>query len=56
MKTVSGRVLTASAVQAHDTFDQPNLVRPVPFTGARLLGGTLSLELPPMSVVALELP
>ncbi len=55
VKTVSGRVLTASTMQAHNTFDQPNLVRPVSFMGARLSGGTLSLELPPMSVVALEL-
>lgn len=52
---VTGRVLTGSAMNAHNTFENPNTVRPVPFGGARLSGDSLSIELPPMSIVVLEL-
>lgn len=52
---VSGRVLTADAMNAHNTFDQPNLVQPSSFDGARLSGETLTVEMPPKSLVALEL-
>ena len=54
-KTASGRVLTASAMNAHNTFDTPDAVSPAAFTGAKLADGVLVAELPPMSVVALEL-
>ncbi len=53
--SVSGRVLTAPAMQAHNTFAQPEVVRPQPFTGARLSGDALEVTLPPRSVVALAL-
>jgi alpha-N-arabinofuranosidase len=52
---VSGRVLTAGAMNAHNTFEQPNVVRPESFSGARLSGERLTVALPPKSVVALEL-
>jgi alpha-L-arabinofuranosidase len=52
---VSGRVLTADRMQAHNTFEAPNQVKPVPFSGARLSGSTLAVDLPPMCVVALTL-
>jgi alpha-L-arabinofuranosidase len=50
----TGRVLTASDMRAHNTFDNPEVVRPVPFNGATVSGETLNVELPPMSVVVLE--
>jgi alpha-N-arabinofuranosidase len=53
--TVEGRVLAASNVQAHNTFDAPNQVRPAAFTGASLSGGRLSATLPAGSVVVLTL-
>ena len=53
--TVTGRVLTAQAINAHNTFDAPDTVRPAPFTGARMSGGTLTVALPPKSVVVLDL-
>ena len=31
-KSVSGRVLTASAMNAHNTFDAPQAVKPAPFS------------------------
>jgi len=51
---VSGRVLTAAAINAHNTFDAPMTVAPRPFTGAALDAGRLKAALPPKSVVALE--
>jgi len=55
VKRVTGRVLTADVMNAHNTFDQPEAVRPAPFEGARLDDAMLSVRLPPKSVVVLEL-
>ncbi len=52
---VSGRILTAEAMNAHNTFAAPNAVAPAAFSGAKLAGGTLTLTLPAKSVVILEL-
>ena len=54
-KAVTGRVLTAPAMNAHNTFDAPNAVHPVAFAGAGLASGTLTVALPAKSVVVLEL-
>jgi alpha-N-arabinofuranosidase len=53
--SVGGRVLTAGAMNALNDFDHPNALVPQPFTGASLAGGTLSVTLPPKSVVVLDL-
>ncbi|HKG91401.1 MAG TPA: alpha-L-arabinofuranosidase C-terminal domain-containing protein [Gemmatimonadaceae bacterium] len=50
-----GRILTAEQMGAHNTFEQPNAVRPAPFAGATLAGETLTVRLPPKSIVVLEL-
>lgn len=55
-KSVSGRILTAPEMNAHNTFDAPETVAPRPFTGATLAEGRLTVVLPAKSVVALELP
>ena len=55
VSTVSGRVLTAPTMQAHNTFEQLAAVQPKPFNAARLSGGMLNVELPSKSVVVLEL-
>ena len=52
---VSGQVLTAPAMNALNSFDAPATVAPAPFSGARLDGGTLVVDLPPKSVVMLDL-
>ncbi len=52
---VSGRILTASAMNAHNTFDNPEAVKPTTFNGARLSGDTLTIEMPPKSIVVLTL-
>jgi alpha-N-arabinofuranosidase len=50
-----GRILTAPRINDHNTAQQPAVVQPVEFEGAKLAGSTLTLELPPKSVTALEL-
>lgn len=55
LSRVSGRILTADAMNAHNTFDDPDNVAPAPFEGARLTAGRLIVEVPPMSIIALEL-
>jgi alpha-N-arabinofuranosidase len=54
-RRVSGRVLTGEAMDAHNTFDRPDVVAPQPFSGARLRDGTLQVALPAKSVVMLAL-
>ncbi|HYC70921.1 MAG TPA: alpha-N-arabinofuranosidase [Opitutaceae bacterium] len=54
-KAVAGRILTADAMNAHNTFAAPQTVKPVPFSGAKLAGDRLTLTLPAKSVVVLEL-
>jgi alpha-L-arabinofuranosidase len=54
-KNVSGRLLTAPEMTAHNTFDAPNTVHPESFTDAQIEGGALRLTLPPKSVVILDL-
>jgi alpha-N-arabinofuranosidase len=53
--TVTGRVLTADAMNAHNTFERPNAVQPAEFARARRSGNMLIVELPAKSVVVLEL-
>lgn len=54
-KSVSGRILTAAEMDAHNTFEAPGAVAPQVFTGASLAEGKLTVMLPAKSVVVLEL-
>ena len=54
-KSVSGRILTSAKVQDHNTFANPDKVKPAPFTSAKLAGDELTVTLPPVSVVVLEM-
>ncbi len=54
-KSVNGRILTAAAMNAHNTFAAPAAVQPAAFTGATLADGKLTVALPAKSVVVLEL-
>jgi alpha-N-arabinofuranosidase len=51
----TGRVLTADRMNAHNTFDRPEAVRPAAFDGASVAGDTLVVRLPAKSLVVLEL-
>ncbi|MCP5521354.1 MAG: alpha-N-arabinofuranosidase [Verrucomicrobiales bacterium] len=55
VRQVSGRVLTASAMQAHNTFAEPAAVVPREFTDSRLTDAGFAAKLPSKSVVVLEL-
>ncbi len=52
---VSGRILTAGAMNAHNTFEQPEIVKPARFDGASINGSSLQIDLPAMSVVSLHM-
>ncbi|TWT88610.1 Intracellular exo-alpha-L-arabinofuranosidase 2 [Pseudobythopirellula maris] len=52
---VTGRVLTAEELDAHNTFDEPENVKPSAFDGASLDGDELKATIPPRSVVVLRL-
>lgn len=54
-KKVSGRILTSENVQDHNTFEAPDRVAPESFSGFKLKNGVLKVEMPPNSVVVLEL-
>src|ERR1700712_1401891 len=45
-KSANGRILTSSAMQDHNTFAAPEVVKPQPFNGAKLNGDTLMITLP----------
>jgi alpha-L-arabinofuranosidase len=51
--SVTGRVLASGNMRDHNTFEAPEKVRPAGFTGARLKGSELRLQMPPCSVVVL---
>ncbi len=53
--SVSGRILTSGKVQDHNSFEQPTKVKPAEFKSASISNGVLSLNIPPHSVVVLEL-
>ena len=55
VKTVAGRILTSKKLQDYNSFDQPTKIQPVVFNGAKLSNNTLTVELPPYSVVVLTL-
>jgi alpha-N-arabinofuranosidase len=52
---VVGRILTADALNAHNTFEQPDAVRPASMKGIKLSKGVLTFTLPAHSIVVLEL-
>ena len=53
--TITGRILTATTMDAHNTFDHPDAVKPAPFTGFERKGEEIAITLPSKSVVMLEI-
>jgi alpha-N-arabinofuranosidase len=47
---VAGQVLTADAMDAHNTFEQPQAIKPAPFS-ARAQGGKLTIKVPAKAVM-----
>jgi len=52
---ISGTVLTAPAINSHNTFDNPDVVKPKAFNDAMLKGNGFEATLPAKSVVVLEI-
>ena len=50
---VTGRILTADAANAHNTFDAPETLVPQDFPDARIADGKIRVELPAKSLIAL---
>lgn len=55
VSSVSGSILTASEMNAHNTFEKPDAVKPAGFDGAVLGSDGLVIQLPAKSVVVLAL-
>lgn len=54
-KGVSGRILTADKMNAHNTFEKPDAVKPVVFSDTKLTESGIQAKIPAKSVVVLEL-
>jgi alpha-L-arabinofuranosidase len=54
-KTLTGRILSSAKVQDYNSFETPEKVKPVTFTGAAIKAGAIQVKLPPASVIVLEL-
>ncbi|MCX8038105.1 MAG: alpha-N-arabinofuranosidase [Candidatus Sumerlaeia bacterium] len=52
---VSGRVLTHEAMTAHNTFENPQVVKPAAFDGAKIAENGLTVDVPAKSVVVLTI-
>lgn len=55
LQSVTGRILSAAAVGDHNTFENPDKVKPQVFKDAFLKAETVNVKLPPFAVVVLEL-
>src|SRR4030095_14342063 len=54
-KSVTGRILRSEKLQDHNSFDNPGKVKPSVFNNAVLNGNSVSVKLPPFSVLVLTL-
>lgn len=50
-----GRILTAPTLNAHNTFNQPDQLKPAEYDGFKLSGAELTVRLPARSVLVLEM-
>lgn len=54
-KNATGRVLTSAKVTDHNTFDAPDVITPKSFNNFELKKDLITINIPPFSVVVLEL-
>jgi alpha-N-arabinofuranosidase len=54
-QAVTGRILSGQKIQAMNTFDATDIIKPAAFKGATMKGNTLSVKVPPFSVIVLEI-
>jgi alpha-L-arabinofuranosidase len=53
--SVTGRILRSDKIQDVNSFDKPALIQPKAFTDARIKDNSVTIKLPPASVVVIEL-
>jgi alpha-N-arabinofuranosidase len=51
---VTGRILTAPELNTHNTFEKPDEVRPATFSNVKIKKNIVSLDMPPRSIIVLE--
>jgi alpha-N-arabinofuranosidase len=54
-KSITGRLLASGKVQDHNTFEQPEKIKPSAFNQFSQTGNIIKLKIPPCSVIVLEL-
>jgi len=54
-RSVTGRILHSEKIQDHNSFENPEKIKPAVFNGVAVSGSTLTLKMPPFSVIVLEL-
>jgi alpha-N-arabinofuranosidase len=54
-KRVSGSILTAPKMNTHNTFDNPDAIKPAKFDNVKIKGNELVIKMPSKSIVALEI-
>jgi alpha-N-arabinofuranosidase len=52
---MTGSILTADKLTAHNTFENPELVKPKAFDGGKIKNNIISVTLPAKSIVVLEI-
>jgi len=52
---VKGRILTAKNLRDHNSFENPNVIAPAEYNGAKINGNRMELEIPPHSLVSIEI-
>ena len=53
-RKLTGTILTANAMDAHNTFEKPDNVKPAAFSGARVQQDTVQVEVPAKSIIVLN--
>ncbi|HEY0655795.1 MAG TPA: alpha-N-arabinofuranosidase [Chryseosolibacter sp.] len=54
VKNTTGQILTSAKLSDHNTFEKPNLIAPKSFQDFKVTGENLTVNIPPFSVVVLE--
>jgi alpha-N-arabinofuranosidase len=53
-RSFTGQILTAAAMDAHNTFDKPETVKPAVFRGAEVHEGAIRVDVPAKSIIVLS--
>ncbi len=53
--SLTGRILASDKVNNYNSFDNPDKIKPAAFNGAVMNASSLTVKMPPFSVVVLEL-